>query len=241
MFGIITKIGIPPTISCLSLVVKSISSNWWNKRIGIAEIGNRAIRTNGNTIENISDSRIEPTNIKWDNIISSLFYSNKYYLLHSNGIYILDLIANCWYTIDKNNIVQLIESYNQIYCLCREENGTYAVYLMFGSGYSGDKIAETFYQIVSDPQYDVRINDLIIEADTPVDEEKVSLDVMVQGQDNFSVKKEIKLSKTITRYNKVAQSNIIGCALKTRLTYSGENPPVVYSIGEVRTSGTKQE
>jgi len=200
--------------------------------------------TTGNSIQNISRYRISMPDISFTKV-SSLFHDNKYYFYCSTKIFVYDITVNCWYTIPVDNIIQLVESYDKIYCLAKTLDTetslyVYTIHELFGTTYSGEKTVETMYQLISNSQFDVTINDIAFEA-LGTTNENIVINAYTQGQDIKATVHTVPLNTYRVRYNKIARANLMCNAVKLRITYTGTKPPTILSLGVIRNDTKSQE
>lgn len=201
----------------------------------------------------ISYRRVETKTMNFDNA-STMYWDNKYYIrckqlskgVPVNIIYVYDVNNNGWYTIDNQNIVQLIDNIMNPEVLAKEDD-TYGIANMFGGDLSGRRIIETMYQIVnagetgSNPQFDVDINDFATELETEADNETINLKFFGQGEFIETWEKPMLIDSRHIRYNKKVRFNKSVSAVKQRLEYTGDFPPTIYSIGVIRNDAKARE
>jgi len=205
----------------------------------------------------ISYNRVDTKTMDFHNA-STMFWDNKYFIrckqkskgTLTNIIYVYDSNVNGWYTIDNQNIVQLIDDILNPTCLTWEiEDGdtVYRVVDMFGGDLSGSRVIETMYQIVnagetgSNPAYDVDINDFAMELSCPADNENLDLKFYGQGEFIEEWIKPMPIDTKHFRYNKNVRFNRKVSAVKQRLEYKGSNPPTIYSLGVIRNDTKARE
>ena len=196
-----------------------------------------------NMTYNTSNRKIDVPNMNFTNA-SANYYDGKYYILCPNALYVCDMYHNfAWYTIDKQNIIQMIDYITEPMVVVKVNNTTYSVANLYGGDLSGKRIVETMYQILNsdNADYDVDVNDFATELESPTDNETLTIKMIGIGEFKEEWKKTLPIDTKHFRYNRKVRFNKAVSAIKQRIEYVGNNPPTIHSIGVVRNNAKKRE